>query len=95
MTAHAEKGLEFHVVILCDPTAQLAQTNSSRYVDTANRRNDAAVIKISDHAPGLTAEQGGRLIGQLRARRRDGRARRAAVADADRGGRGSARTPMS
>ncbi len=34
MTAHAAKGLEFPVVILCDPTAQLAQHNPSRYVDT-------------------------------------------------------------
>ncbi len=37
MTAHAAKGLEFPVVILCDPTAQLAQQNPSRFVDTARR----------------------------------------------------------
>ncbi|MEO8701870.1 MAG: UvrD-helicase domain-containing protein [Kofleriaceae bacterium] len=37
MTAHAAKGLEFPVVILCDPTAPLAQERPSRYVDTARR----------------------------------------------------------
>jgi ATP-dependent helicase/nuclease subunit A len=37
MTAHAAKGLEFPVVILCDPTAPLAQQNPSRYVDAARR----------------------------------------------------------
>jgi ATP-dependent helicase/nuclease subunit A len=37
MTAHAAKGLEFPVVILCDPTAQLAQHNPSRYVDSTRR----------------------------------------------------------
>ena len=37
MTAHAAKGLEFPVVILCDPTAQLAQQNPSRYIDAARR----------------------------------------------------------
>ncbi len=37
MTAHAAKGLEFPVVILCDPTAPLAQHNPSRYVDTTRR----------------------------------------------------------
>jgi len=35
MTAHAAKGLEFPIVVLCDPTAQLAQQNPSRFVDTA------------------------------------------------------------
>lgn len=37
MTAHAAKGLEFPVVILCDPTAPIAQERPSRHVDPARR----------------------------------------------------------
>jgi ATP-dependent helicase/nuclease subunit A len=37
MTAHAAKGLEFPVVILCDPTAPLAQRQPSRHVDAVRR----------------------------------------------------------
>ncbi|MBA2539200.1 MAG: UvrD-helicase domain-containing protein, partial [Deltaproteobacteria bacterium] len=35
MTAHAAKGLEFPIVILCDPTAPLAQQSPSRFIDSA------------------------------------------------------------
>jgi ATP-dependent helicase/nuclease subunit A len=37
MTAHAAKGLEFPVVILCDPTAPLAQERPSRFIDAERR----------------------------------------------------------
>jgi ATP-dependent exoDNAse (exonuclease V) beta subunit len=37
MTVHRAKGLEFPVVILCDPTAPRAQRNPSRFVDAAKR----------------------------------------------------------
>jgi len=37
MTAHAAKGLEFPVVILCDPTAPLAQDRPSRVIDPERR----------------------------------------------------------
>jgi ATP-dependent exoDNAse (exonuclease V) beta subunit len=37
MTAHAAKGLEFPVVILCDPTAPLAQERPSRVIDPERR----------------------------------------------------------
>jgi ATP-dependent helicase/nuclease subunit A len=37
MTAHAAKGLEFPVVILCDPTAPLAQERPSRVIDSERR----------------------------------------------------------
>ncbi len=37
MTVHAAKGLEFPVVILCDPTAPLAQERPSRVIDSERR----------------------------------------------------------
>lgn len=37
MTVHRAKGLEFPVVILCDPTAPMSQRNPSRYVDAGRR----------------------------------------------------------
>ena len=37
MTAHSAKGLEFPVVILCDPTAPVAQDRPSRHIDAARR----------------------------------------------------------
>ena len=37
MTAHAAKGLEFPAVILCDPTAPLAQERPSRFIDAERR----------------------------------------------------------
>jgi ATP-dependent exoDNAse (exonuclease V) beta subunit len=37
MTVHRAKGLEFPVVILCDPTASASQRNPSRYVDASKR----------------------------------------------------------
>nr|MBA3501386.1 PD-(D/E)XK nuclease family protein [Deltaproteobacteria bacterium] len=37
MTVHKAKGLEFPVVILCDPTAPLAPSEPSHYVDTERR----------------------------------------------------------
>ena len=37
MTVHRAKGLEFPVVILCDPTAAAAPSNPSRYVDPVRR----------------------------------------------------------
>lgn len=48
MTVHKAKGLEFPVVILADPTANLVWTGASRYVD-----NDAALcaLRLSGWAP--------------------------------------------
>lgn len=37
MTVHRAKGLEFSVVILCDPTAPIAPSNPSRWVDPVRR----------------------------------------------------------
>ncbi len=37
MTVHRAKGLEFPVVILCDPTAPAAQRNPTRFVDAERR----------------------------------------------------------
>lgn len=37
MTVHKAKGLEFPVVILCDPTAPATSSAPSRYLDTARR----------------------------------------------------------
>jgi ATP-dependent exoDNAse (exonuclease V) beta subunit len=37
MTVHAAKGLEFPVVILCDPTAPLGPERPSRYIDNERR----------------------------------------------------------
>lgn len=37
MTVHRAKGLEFPIVILCDPTAPLAPSNPSRWVDPERR----------------------------------------------------------
>jgi ATP-dependent exoDNAse (exonuclease V) beta subunit len=37
MTVHAAKGLEFPIVILCDPCAPLSSDKPSRYIDSARR----------------------------------------------------------
>lgn len=37
MTVHASKGLEFPIVILCDPTAPLESDRPSRFIDTERR----------------------------------------------------------
>src|SRR5690606_4299190 len=37
MTVHAAKGLEFPIVILCDPTAPLEPERPSRYIDAERR----------------------------------------------------------
>ena len=37
MTVHAAKGLEFPVVVLCDPTAPLGQERPSRHIDVERR----------------------------------------------------------
>jgi len=79
MTAHAAKGLEFPVVILCDPTAPLAQRSPSRFVDASRRlwleplagcvpaelRERAAEVLQRDH------EEGQRLAYVAATRARD------------------------
>jgi ATP-dependent helicase/nuclease subunit A len=79
MTAHAAKGLEFPVVILCDPTAPLAQERPSRYVDAARRvwlepLAGCVPIELREHAEEVLRrdrEEGQRLAYVASTRARD------------------------
>jgi ATP-dependent exoDNAse (exonuclease V) beta subunit len=79
MTAHAAKGLEFPVVILCDPSAPLAQERPSRYVDAARRvwlepLAGCVPIELREHAEEVLRrdrEEGQRLAYVAATRARD------------------------
>ncbi len=79
MTVHAAKGLEFPVVILCDPTAPVAQERPSRYVDTARRvwlepLANCVPIELREHAEEVSRrdrEEGTRLAYVAATRARD------------------------
>jgi ATP-dependent exoDNAse (exonuclease V) beta subunit len=79
MTVHAAKGLEFPVVILCDPTAPLAQERPSRHVDTARRvwlepLAGCVPIELREHAEEILRrdrEEGTRLSYVAATRARD------------------------
>ncbi len=79
MTVHAAKGLEFPVVILCDPTAPLAQERPSRFVDTARRvwlepLAGCVPVELREHAEEVSRrdrEEGTRLAYVAVTRARD------------------------
>ncbi|HEU0033844.1 MAG TPA: UvrD-helicase domain-containing protein [Kofleriaceae bacterium] len=79
MTVHAAKGLEFPVVILCDPTGTLAQERPSRHIDVARRvwlepLAGCVPIELREHADEVLRrdrEEGQRLAYVATTRARD------------------------
>ncbi|NVB78384.1 MAG: UvrD-helicase domain-containing protein [Kofleriaceae bacterium] len=59
MTVHASKGLEFPIVILCDPTAPLESDRPSRFIDTERRvwlesLAGCVPVELREHADEVT-----------------------------------------
>lgn len=59
MTVHASKGLEFPIVILCDPTAPLESDRPSRFIDTDRRvwlesLAGCVPVELREHADEVT-----------------------------------------
>jgi len=59
MTVHAAKGLEFPVVMLCDPTAPLGPERPSRYIDNERRvwlepLAGCVPVELREHAEEIT-----------------------------------------
>ncbi len=79
MTVHKAKGLEFPVVILCDPTAQPTGANPTRYVDVRTRAwyqplAGCVPVELADHGAEVLrrdAEESVRLLYVAATRARD------------------------